>query len=127
MGFRLRASINPVTIVLTLVLIGAGYAGYKFIPPYWQAQQVDNQLSAAKWEASKLNLFDSADQAKVLVDRTREHLIELGIDERYLSVYFGADYTSLHADYYVFVTHPFGKTTTLEFRRSLSIPRDEPY
>ena len=129
MGFldRLRGSLNPVTIGLTLLLVAGVYAGWKFIPPYWQAQKVDNALSAVKWEASKIKLVEHDGRDEELLARLREKLGKLGIEQRYLNVYFAPNYTSVHADYYVFVHHLFGKTTKLEFRRKLAIPRDIEY
>jgi hypothetical protein len=119
--------VNPVTVGLVLLLGAAGYVGFKFIPPYWQAQKVDNALSTVKWEVSKLPLYDRTGRADVLLERLKTEVIAVGVDEQYLRVYFEPDYTSVHADYYVFVHHPFGKMTTLEFRRSIDIPRDVEY
>ena len=125
MGFRLRAYLNPVAAFLALA-VGAGiYAGFKFIPPYWQANKVDNVLTAVKWEAAEIPLYGGGTAADTLVERVRNDVIALGDDEAPLDVYFAPDYTSIHADYVVVVTHPFGKTTTLELQRALEIPRDD--
>ncbi len=125
MGFRLRAWLNPVAALLALVVAAGIYGGIKFIPPYWQANKVDNVLSTAKWEAAEIPLYGGGSMADALLERVKDDVIALGVDERTLDVYFAPDYTSIHADYVVVVSHPFDKTTTLEFERSLDIPRDE--
>ena len=111
-----------VTPFLLLVVVGAGYGGYKYIPVYWQAQKVDEALSSVKWEASKINLIDSDKRENGILERLRLKVLELGVDERYLYVYFGDDYRSVHADYNVWVDHPFGRGHFVEMTRQVDVP-----
>jgi len=115
--------LNVVTVTLAIVLAALVYGAWKFGPVYWQAHKVDNLMSGVKWEASKINMFRDDPRKQKLENRLRDGCLELGIDERFLDVYFSDDLTSVHADYDVVVDHPFGFSTTLEFERSEEIPR----
>jgi hypothetical protein len=117
--------INLVSVTLTLLLLAAGYLGWKFVPVYWQAHKVDTALTRTRWEASKIHLVTSDSREPRLLDSLREEILSLGVDERFLEVYFAPDYTSVHADYTALVHHPFGKVTTLEFERRVKVPRDD--
>lgn len=117
-------NINVVSVSLGLLLIAAGYLGWKFVPPYWQAYKVDNALQSVKWEAAELQRPGSEKEGKLLV-RLREEIVALGVDGRYLDVYFAPALEKVHAEYTTVVDHPFDKTTVLEFHRTLEIPREE--
>ncbi len=121
---RLLTHFNLVTITLAAIVAGGGYAGWKFIPPYYQAHKVDNALTGIKWEASEIPAFGGGDPADAILQKLRAELVGMGIDQRYLKVWFESNYTSVHARYVVFVEHPFEKTTTLKFHRVLEIPQD---
>jgi len=115
--------INIVSVVLLLLALAVGYAGWKFGPVYWQARKVDSSLAGAKWEASKINMFEGDTRLDALENRVRDECLALGIDDAYLEVYFSDDRRSLHADYQVDVHHIVGGTTTLKFRRVEEIPQ----
>lgn len=117
-------NINVVSVSLGLLLIAAAYLGWKFVPAYWQAYEVDNALQSVKWEAAELRVPGSEKEEELLI-RLREEIIELGVDGRYLDVYFAPALEEVHAEYTTVVEHPFDKTTTLEFHRSLEIPSDD--
>jgi hypothetical protein len=114
--------INPVSVGVVLLLVGLGYLGYKFVPVYWNARKVDDVLDAARFKASEIDPYRGQDLADRLLEQVTDDIVELGVDPTYLEVYFEGDYTSLHADYTVFVHLPFGKTVTLEFARKVDIP-----
>ena len=120
-------SINIVSVLLVAVLTALGYLGWKIIPVYWQANQVDNALSSAQFEASKIHLIQADPREEKLLDRLHEDIIALGIEERRLQVYFARDYSSIHADYWVRVKFPFDYAYDFEFKRKMSIERDDDY
>ncbi|MBT8492919.1 MAG: hypothetical protein KJO07_07645 [Deltaproteobacteria bacterium] len=116
---------NLVTVFVALVLAGAGYGTWKFAPPYWQAQKVDQVLAKARFDAAKINLYSGDSRAEGIANWVRDEVIKLGVDERFLEVYFNDDFTALHANYKVHVKHLVGGTTTLDFQRSLKVPTAE--
>lgn len=115
--------LNVVSVLLLLLLVAIVYGGWKYAPVYWQAHEVDQALAGAKWEASKINMFEGDDRKDALENRVRDECLALGIDEAYLEVYFSDDMRSIHADYQVDVHHLIGGTATLEFERIQEIPK----
>ena len=101
--------INPVSILVILAIIGAIYAAVKF-------------LADAKHDAAQLDEYGGGRDK--LIEQVREKIIELGIEGDRLDVYLEDDLSYIHADYVIVVEHPFGKTTELEFERSVKVPRD---
>ena len=122
--------INVVSVFLLLVAIGAGYAGYKFIPVYWQARKVDQVLEEEKMAAVSFHRLREelrATSADVIVGKAVTRLYEMGIEDQVdqpLQVWFSPDYTELNARYQVVVRHPFEKSTVLTFDRHVSLPRE---
>ncbi len=117
--------VNLVSVVLVLIVVALAYGGWKFGPVYWQARKVDSALAGAKWEASKINLFEGDARLEALENRVRDECLALGIDDAYLEVYFSDDRRSLHADYQVDIHHIVGGKTTLKFRRVEEIPQPD--
>jgi len=116
--------INPVSILVVLLIVGAVYAAIKFVPVYMLASDVDTILADAKHEAAELDVFSTGDRRDKLLEQVRDKIIDLGVDENRLEVYLDDDLSYIHADYVIVVKHPFGKTTELEFERSAKVPRD---
>ncbi len=110
--------------IVALVAVGI-YFGWKFIPVYWQAQKVENILAGYKQEASEISLHGQDSRESSIIDRVREDLIELGIDDPRPLVKFGPGYKSLGVTYKVEVRFLFGKSKTLEFDTSVDVPRDD--
>jgi hypothetical protein len=123
--------INPVSVLVVLAIAAAIYVAVKFIPVYLKNSKVDTILDEARHEASQLDpfaedRFTGTTKADDLADRVRDEILALGdIPEEACEVYFSDDLRTLHADYTVVVRHPFGKTTELDFQRSISTDRDE--
>ena len=117
--------INPVSVAVVLLVAGAIYLGWKFIPVYWQAQKVENLLDGYKQEASEIRLHERDSREEQILDRIRNDVIELGIDDPRLLVQFGPDYKTLSVSYKVEIRFIFGKSKTLEFNPTVDVPRDD--
>ncbi len=116
--------INFISVAVILAIVCGIYAAVKFIPAYLKKGEVDTILDAARYEASQINEFSSADRRDRLIDDVRDKVLELGdIPEETLDVYFDDDYAFLNVDYVVVVEHPFGKSTDLKFEQSVEIDR----
>lgn len=116
--------INPVSIVFTVALVGAVYAGVKFVPVYLLNSEVDTVLTAAKHDAAQIDETTTDTQRDRLLADVRERLLEVGVDGDTLEVYLEDDFSRLYAEYVAVVEHPFGQRTTFELQRSVEIPRD---
>ena len=128
---RKPRSINLVSIGLVLLLAAGVYAGWKFIPVYYQAWKVDEILSELKNEASDLRTStlsgaSAGEFAAGICDRAVQRIHELGIIDQPdfpVRVEFSAGYADLIAHYRVVVTHPLvHKTTTIDFARTIAVP-----
>lgn len=122
--------LNVVSGFLLLVAIAAGYAGYKFIPVFWQARKVDEVLDTEKMRA--VSFHRAPDEVKqreadIIVTKAAARVYELGIDDQPdqpLQVWFSPDYSELNARYQVVVRHPFGKSTVMTMNRTVEVPND---
>ncbi len=116
--------INPVAILLLLIVAAAVYLAWKIVPVYYQATEVDNILSGYKQEAAELDPYNASDQHEErIVDRIRDDLIDLGLDDPLVS--FGAGYASIDVSYAVTVHFLFGQSHTFHFDRSMEVPQDD--
>jgi hypothetical protein len=124
--------INFVSLFLFLVLIGGAYAGWKFIPPYWQAWKVDEVLREARNEASDISTLDGdrrTSREHEVLDRTRRRILDLGIVDQPdypIQLEFSPSYDMLYCRYRVIVRHVVGgKTTVLDMNRKVSMPTNK--
>lgn len=128
-NYKSPRRVNWVTILVLLILLGGGYAGWKFGPPYWQGYEVDEILSEYKNVAADLvdlNPTYRPDREQKIVADVYTRVSALGIkdtEEQPLEVGFGPNYAYLYVKYQVVVAHPFGKKTKMNFNRKASIPR----
>lgn len=109
-------------MIVAALVVGA-YAGYKLIPIYWQAHKVGNSLDSVRWEASKINLIERDSREEQLLERARNDIRELGVQDPYLDVYFGTDYRSVHADYAVDVSFLLLGNKRFYFKKQREIER----
>jgi hypothetical protein len=122
--------LNLVSGVFLLVVIAAGYAGYKFVPVFWQARKVDEVLDGESVRAASFHRVTDEvrqPQAEGIVTKAIAKLYELGIDDQPdqpLQVWFSPDYTELNARYLIVVQHPFGKSTLMTMNRTVQVPQD---
>ncbi len=127
-AYRKPRRFNLVSIFMLLVLVAAVYLGYKFVPVYWQARQVDEELDNIKMRgATFYRLADEYRQreADAIVNLSIAKLHEMGLDDQPgqpIQVWFSPDYTELHARYQVIVQHPFGKQTPMTMDRVREMP-----
>jgi hypothetical protein len=126
--YKKPRSINWVTIFLLLLLGAGGYAGWKFIPVWWQAQKVDEALDEIKLEVASIQGW-TPEQRRVAEERLRAKSLarikELGIEDqpnRPVHVGFTPDYSHILVNYEVVVEHPFGKTTRIKMERKVKVP-----
>lgn len=116
--------INVVSVTLILMLVAGVYMGWKLIPPYLQAGKVDTALAAAKNELGKHDTRVGDDsRVRGVLERLRNHLIELGIDDPELQVGLerGEEKHTVFARYRVEVGLLLGGSITLKFHRTVSM------
>ncbi len=116
--------INMVSVILAVVISCAVYFGFKVIPVYWQAHNVESALHSVKTQATKIDLFGSSGYEETLLDKLRERILELEVDPAFLVVFFGPGYMSVHAHYRRTVHFMFGKSHNYDFELSLEIDRE---
>jgi hypothetical protein len=127
--YRRPRRLNLVSTFFLFVALGAGYAGYKFIPVFWQGQKVVETLDQMKVQAvhfDRLREDVRLREAGVIIGRSLEALHEMGLydhAEQPVQVWFSPDFRELHARYMVVVEHPIGKPTVLLMNRSVEVPR----
>jgi hypothetical protein len=114
--------INPVSIGLALLVAAAVYVAVKFLPVYLLRNEVDSVLDSMRYAASELRRGDDRKEKRI-IEETYTKLLLLDIDEDHLEVYFDDEYETLNAEYTVFVEHPLGEVTTLEFHRHVDVRR----
>ncbi len=127
-AYRKPRRFNLVSTFMLLVLVAAVYLGWKFIPVYWQARKVDEELDSIKMRgATFYRLSDEVRQreADTIVNLAIARMHEMGLDDQPaqpIQVWFSPDYTELHARYQVIVQHPFGKQTVMTMNRVREMP-----
>lgn len=124
-NYKKPRTINWVSLLLFLFLGAAGYLGWKFVPVYYQREEVDSALSDLANQGLDLARYSpearAAKESK-LMTRAYERIRRLGVTDPSLTVYFSPDYLYLHADYSVVIEHPLDRRTILPFQRKAKIP-----
>jgi hypothetical protein len=123
--------LNIVSLLMLLIVLGAGYAGWKFIPVFWQSRKVDQVLDEEKMAAVGFHrLRDELRPAAAdaIVAKAVTRIYEMGIEDQPdqpLQVWFDADYAALNARYQVVVRHLLvDKSTVITMDRRVAVPRD---
>ncbi|MCA9670229.1 MAG: hypothetical protein KC503_31760 [Myxococcales bacterium] len=119
--------INAVSFLLILALIGCGYAGWKFGPPYWRKWGVKRVLSEAANSAFRLRgaLANDSQRLDALRDRTRQKVREAGVVDPSLRIHVTLEQNrvAVSAEYHEIIQHLFiKKLTKLYFHPSASAP-----
>ncbi len=117
--------INPVSVLTVAVFAAVIYAAVRFVPVYLDANKVDTILDEARHEASTLNEFSSDSAIERVTETVRDKILDLGVEDELLEVYFSDEMDALHADFTIVVQHPFGLSTSLDFERSVAIQRKD--
>jgi hypothetical protein len=127
---RKPRSINGVSLFVLLILAGAGYAGWKFGPVYWQAQKVDEALDEIKLEVANIEdwkMDDKVAAQRKISAKAIARIHELGIEDQEdqpVEVFFSPDYRYIQAKYEIIVRHPvLLKPTKMIMNRKVRIPR----
>jgi hypothetical protein len=127
-NYKKPSSINWVTIFIVLLLVSAVYAGWKFIPVWWQAQKVEEALEEVKLEVSNIQGWTPSQQ-RLAEEKLRAKAIarihELGIEDQPdqpVQVFFTEGYTHIKVTYEAIVDHVWGKQTRITINRSVKIP-----
>jgi hypothetical protein len=113
------SSLNVVSLLLLLVLGGAGYGAWKFFPVYWQAWQVDKVLAdgttRAYYVAKIANGFEQAQAKERLIRDLRAEVVALGVrdPDMALGLSFSGDRVDLTCDYRAIVIHPVAQRFTV--------------
>jgi hypothetical protein len=129
MNYGKQRSINVVSVFLVLLALSAVYAGWKFIPPWWQATRVDAVLEDFKYKAADLsslsNPMTQRDGEQELIDAVVRRIQGEGVDDPELHVYLSPDDHEIDAEYKVVIHHPIvNKKTVLTFHRKVKVPSD---
>ncbi|RMH44570.1 MAG: hypothetical protein D6689_02100 [Deltaproteobacteria bacterium] len=121
---------NFVALALAVLVAGLIYGAIKFVPVYLKVSDVDVILDEARYEGAEVDPFATdrwlgTTSAQDLAEKVRRKIVALGgIPDDAVNVYFSDDLRTLYADFSVVVRHPFGKTTSLHFTRSVDLDRD---
>ena len=120
--------LNLVSFFL-LVLVAAGvYLGYKFVPVYWQARKVDQELDEIKMRGATMYRMKEdvkMQTAEQIVNASLARLYEMGIEDtpdQPVQVWFEPDFSALNARYQIIVRHPGGKQTLMTMERQRPMP-----
>lgn len=128
-NYKKPRTINWVSTLFIIAGVAAAYGAWKFGPVYWQRYKVDEALDSARAKAEGEGIREYPKSAPRIesdvLDALAARLAELGLNEEDhgLTLYFGDDYATLHADYRVVVQHPWGGSTELTFQRSVKVKR----
>ncbi len=114
-------AINVVSIIFYGGLAAGLYCAIQFGIPKYQDWKVSGALADTKREAGRfVPGTDDPREGPVLED-LRRRIVDIGVDDSELAIYFGVDNDTLHVDYTVIIKHPFVDPTVWEFSHSESI------
>ena len=123
---------NLVSTFLLLVALTGAYLGWKFIPPYWQAWKVDDELNQLRNESADLSTLSPEHRDEMegkIISRALDRVHALGVvdvPDFPVAVSFSPGYGYLVCRYRVVVKHPFvDRTTTLDFTRRVKLPSNK--
>ena len=109
--------INWITMVIAVIAVLAIYLGVKLVPMWWQAREVDSEIESFRYDVLHLKRYETDPNEQRIADDLWEKVVDLGVDEETLQVYWGDDYSSLHVEYDVRMAFPFGLERTFHFHR----------
>ncbi|MCP4444472.1 MAG: hypothetical protein GY811_03895 [Myxococcales bacterium] len=114
-------SINFVSVGMFLLLAAVIYGGWKFGPPYYRARQVDKVLDEIKRDAGRFVVDTGDPREGAILQQLRREVLELGVDEGTLQIYFALDHKSLNVKFTEIIEHPIGDPMEWEFHRKQKI------
>jgi hypothetical protein len=119
--------LNPISFVLILALLGCGYAGWKFGPPYWRKWRVKRLIDeAANWGYKRRGALGSEpSMMDTLRERTRRQIRSAGVVDPSLRIHIKVDRQRIwvSAEYNELIQHLFiKKPTKLHFQPAVSVP-----
>jgi hypothetical protein len=128
--YKSPSSFNLVTVLVILGIAAAAYGGIKFGKVLWQGWKVDEALDEQKIlltqaDVARLDPGQRDATAADVIARSVEKLREMGIEDQPdqpIDVYYSEDFTTLHAEYKVVVTHPVGGSTVIAMHRKVKVP-----
>jgi hypothetical protein len=128
-NYKTPRRINVVTILGALVAVTLVYGAVKVVPIYVKRSKIDEILKESANEAGDIQRMQPMPQRDIerrIVESTIGKIQGEGltVPGNGLHVYFDSGYKRLHADYVVFVKHPFGlfgQYTRLTMRRSAAV------
>jgi hypothetical protein len=121
--------LNFVSFFVLLLALAAAYAGWKFVPVYWQARKVDEALDEIKMSGAtfyRMNPQVRQAEADKILARSIARLHEMGLKDepdQPIQVWFSPNFEKLQAKYMVIVKHPVGKPTVMIMEREREMPR----
>jgi hypothetical protein len=103
-------------------MLAAGlYCAFQFGLPYYRNWKVSGVLADTKREAGRFIPGTGDPREPSVMGKLRQQVVDIGIEDSGLDIYFGADNLTLHVDYTVVITHPIGDPTIWVFRNTESI------
>lgn len=120
-NYKQPRKLNFVSISLYLLLAVGLYSAWKYVPPYYKAKKVDGILGDVRRDAGRFVVGTGDPREGSLLATLRKEVLDVGVDEETLLIYFADDGQSLNVQFIEYVTHPIGETVELEFHRKETI------
>ena len=97
------------------------YGGWKYGPPYYRARQVGGVLDEIKRDAGRFVVGTGDPREQAILGQLRREVLELGVDESTLQIYFGNENKSLHVEFTETIHHIVGGDMEWAFHRQEKI------
>lgn len=114
-------AINLVSICIYGMLAAGLYCAFQFGIPYYRNWKVTGALADTKRDAGRFIPGTGDPREAPVMEDLRRRVVDIGIEDSALDIYFGADNRTLHVNYTVVITHPIGDPTIWVFRNTESI------
>lgn len=114
-------AINLVSVSMYAMLAAGVYCGIKFGIPYYKNWEVSGVLADTKREAGRFIPGTGDPREESVLGKLRQQVVDIGIDDPGLQIYFGVNDDTLHVDYTVIIDHPYFDPTVWEIRHEEAI------
>lgn len=114
-------ALNPVSVLMYVFVAAVLYGGWKYIPPYYQSYRVGSALGDVRRDAGRFIPGTGDPREGSLFEQLRRDVLDKGVDESTLSIYWGPENKSLHVEYTVMIHHLVGDPVEMNVHRQEKI------